>query len=179
MPRVIFVKKARKDNPVCKKGESYYWASFKTGPRSSTKRYWLKPPKQSQLTLSKMSGAYAADEAIDNITSDMSSEDISAAIRDVIDQVESVRDEYQDSCDNMEQAFPDGCPTMEEMQEKIDGLESWICDLETAEGEADNIDEPNIDDYDDGIEDDKYQNAASEYIQEKCTVIDSIERIPL
>lgn len=171
MPKVHFVKKARKDNPVCKRGESYYWASFKTGPRSSMKRMWTTYPKQSQLTLSKMSGAYAADETIDDIdTVTMDHIDIAAAIRDVIEQVESVRDEYQESYDNMEQAFPSGCPTMEEIQEKIDALESWICGLENAETDAENIDE---------VEDDKDNEQLEQYLQEKMDVVDGIERCPL
>ncbi|MCH9712694.1 MAG: hypothetical protein K0U20_08740 [Proteobacteria bacterium] len=181
MPRVHHVKKARKDNPVCKKGESYYWASFKTGPRSSTKRYWLTRPKQSQLTLSKMSGVYAADEAIDEtIRADMTGEDISSAIQDVITSVEEVRDEYQESYDNMQDAFPSGCPTMEEIEEKVDTLDGWISELENAANDADALDDaPDPEDFDDGMEDAEYYEAVETHEKAKQDVIDNIERCPL
>ena len=53
MPRVTHVKAARKDNPVCKKGESYYWWKFRYGG----KRYSLTRPRASQLTQSAYYGA--------------------------------------------------------------------------------------------------------------------------
>ncbi len=181
MPRVHHVKKARKDNPVCKRGESYYWASFKTGPRSSMKRYWLTRPKQSQLTLSKMSGVYAADEAIDeNISNDMSGEDISAALQDVIEQVEAVRDEYQESFDNMSDAFPSGCPTMEEIEEKVDTLDGWISELESAVNEAEALaEQPDPENFKGGMESDEYYDAVETHEQSVQDVIDGIERCPL
>ena len=37
MPRVHHVKSARKDNPVAKKGESYYWWKFRYGGKRYSK----------------------------------------------------------------------------------------------------------------------------------------------
>jgi len=45
MPRVFFIEKAHKDNPACKKGESYYHWKFRDG----TKNYSRTRPKPSQL----------------------------------------------------------------------------------------------------------------------------------
>ena len=42
MPRVNFVKKARKDNPVVSKGESYYWWKYYFVPKMYSKS---KPPR--------------------------------------------------------------------------------------------------------------------------------------
>jgi len=48
MARANFVKKARKDNSVVKKGESYYWWKFAYG----SKQYSKEAPSRSQLTQS-------------------------------------------------------------------------------------------------------------------------------
>lgn len=39
MAKVHFVKSAQKDNPVAKKGESYYWWKPMVGGRGGAKRY--------------------------------------------------------------------------------------------------------------------------------------------
>ena len=66
MPRVYFVKKARKDYPVgIKKGDSYYWWKFRYGGihRSKTR------PRPSQLTQSEfLSTIYAIIEEIQDVT---------------------------------------------------------------------------------------------------------------
>jgi len=65
MPRVNFVQKARKDNPVAKAGESYYWWKFRYGG----KHYSLTRPRESQLTQSEFLGAmYSLLEEIQDFT---------------------------------------------------------------------------------------------------------------
>jgi hypothetical protein len=61
MPRVNFVKKARKAIPSSgiKVGDSYYWWKFRYGGKFVSKER----PRQSQLTQSKLSGVYAAEES--------------------------------------------------------------------------------------------------------------------
>jgi len=49
MPRVHFVKHARKDNDLVKKGESYYWWKFRFTGKCMSKT----PPRKSQLTESE------------------------------------------------------------------------------------------------------------------------------
>lgn len=46
MPHVTFVKKARKDNPVAKKGESYYWWAFMVGGRGGSPSDKRRAPKR-------------------------------------------------------------------------------------------------------------------------------------
>jgi uncharacterized protein YukE len=137
MPRVHFVKKARKDNPVAKKGESYYWWKFRYGG----KRFSKTMPRQSQLTNSdKLSRLYEAQEMVEDAPSpdiDMSPDalsDLASAIEDAKSQVEEVKDEYQESYDNMEQAFPSGCPNMEMCEEMRDNCETIEDSLDDAHG---------------------------------------------
>jgi hypothetical protein len=66
MPRVHHVKKARKDNPVAKVGESYYWWKNFRSPKRFSKTF----PKRSQLTGSdKLSRLYGAAEDVSEIDS--------------------------------------------------------------------------------------------------------------
>lgn len=69
MPRVHFVKKARKDvsNSDIKKGESYYWWKFRFGGKCVSRT----PPKQSQLTQSDfLSQIYKIQDRISEMTTD-------------------------------------------------------------------------------------------------------------
>ena len=49
MEHIHFVEKARKNNPVAKKGESYWWWSFKFGVR---KHFSKERPTPEQIILS-------------------------------------------------------------------------------------------------------------------------------
>jgi hypothetical protein len=134
MPRVHHVKKARKDNPVAKKGEPYYWWKFRYG----TKHYSKTPPRASQLTQSKWSGVCGAEEDLaDTVKNCNRLEDkdgLVNALDDTISEVQGVADEYQESADNIESAF-DYSPTAELCQERADQCEQIISDLEAAKGE--------------------------------------------
>lgn len=67
MPRVHYVKKARKDNGCVSKGESYYWWKFRYGSKCMSK----KPPKASQLTQSEfLSTVYDINERIEECACD-------------------------------------------------------------------------------------------------------------
>jgi len=88
MPRVHHVKKARKDNPVCKKGESYYWWKFRYGG----KQYSLSYPKASQLTQSEYLGQfYSLQEQVEGLGRPDSREDI----EEFADQLESIASEFE------------------------------------------------------------------------------------
>lgn len=136
MPRVHHVKKARKDNPVAKKGESYYWWKFRYGG----KRYSLTPPRRSQLTSSgHLAAIYEAEDAVTDVSLDTSTPDsLIATLEEVISAVESAaetfRDEseqYNESADNVEEHFP-GSWKAEEIREKGEACE-------TAADEADTL----------------------------------------
>lgn len=140
MPRVHHVKKARKDNPVCKKGESYYWWKFRYGG----KRYSLTPPRPSQLTQSAYYGSVRSlvEQIQDTEVND--NDDFTSLRDDVTSEIDCIRSECQENLDNMPEQLQ-YAPTGELLQERIDALDN-------AESEVDGIDEfdedePELDDY--------------------------------
>jgi len=129
MPKVTFVKKARKDNPACKKGESYYWWKHAYSP----KRYSLTRPRSSQLTQSDfLSQLYGAQEAIEDGGSSLSS------LRDAIEDARSVIEEIGGECtekrDNMPDALQDAS-TGELLQTRADSCEEVAQRLDELLGE--------------------------------------------
>ena len=138
MPRVHFVKKARKDHPGgIKKGDSYYHWKF----RYSSIRRSKARPRPSQLTQSAFLGQwYEVQEEI---------EATSESIEVAIETAEELLETCQESLDNMPYHLQDSSSSGELLQERIDGLEDWLSeaqgvDLETAtkedfEGLVDNL----------------------------------------
>ncbi len=128
MPRVTFVKKARKDNPVCKAGESYYWWKFRHGG----KRYSLTRPRPSQLTQSPY---YSTIRSLiehcedQTVTDEETVEELKEHVRD---ELESAQSECQDSLDNMRDSLQYS-PTGELLQERIDACDSAISDLDMVD----------------------------------------------
>lgn len=136
MPRV-HTQKAAKDYPEhgIKKGDTYYKWSFRYGGTYMSKEY----PKPSQLTQSKLSGAYAASEALDAGLSEASCpEDIVSLIEDAISDIQSVADEYREAKENMPENLQDS-PTAQDCEEKADNLEAWIEDLESVKSEIEDF----------------------------------------
>ena len=125
MPRVHHVKSARKDNPVAKKGESYYWWKFRYGG----KRYSKTPPKPSQLTQSPyFSSIRSLVEMIEE--QEVRDEDMLNDLKEQVrDELESIQSECQDSLDNMPDALQYS-PTGELLQERIDACDSAISDID-------------------------------------------------
>ena len=97
MPRVHHVKKARKNNPAVKRGESYFWWKFRYGG----KRYSATRPRPSQLTQSAYFGTLRGMvEAIEDYeVSDK--DDLETLKDDIITQLSDLCSETQDSLDNM------------------------------------------------------------------------------
>lgn len=126
-------------------GEKYFY--FSVGFRGSKQiRCANHRPRQSELTGSKMSGAYAANESIEDVLNDPKTtrEDIASTLESAAADIESVRDEYQDSYDNLPQGFQDG-DQGSEIQEKIDGLTEYIDALNEKASEITAF-EPDTDD---------------------------------
>ena len=89
MPRVTFVKSARKDNPVAKKGESYYWWKFRYGG----KRYSKTRPRPSQLTQSPYySQVRSLVEQIEDatVTDQEQFEELRDAMREELESLQSM-----------------------------------------------------------------------------------------
>jgi hypothetical protein len=141
MPRVTFVKKARKDNPVAKRGESYYWWKFKFG----AKHYSLTPPKRSQLTQSNFfSQMYdIEDEVLGNFAGMQSVDDLQSVVEDAADQIRALGEECQDNLYNMPESLQES-PTGELLQSRIDECEGMAEELEGVD--LDDYDGPEIQD---------------------------------
>lgn len=167
MTRAHFVKKAQKDNPVAKKGESYYWWQFAYG----RKQYSKNPPTRSQLTqssfLSQLYDIQDEDLGIHVV------EDIEITRDDLVSRLESLRDECQDSLDNMPEHLQDSSNAGQLLTERIEGLENWISALESVDCEID-VDTTEIDEDETlSIEEkeEKKQELIDEAIQEKISEI--------
>lgn len=104
MPRVHHVKKALKDNPVAKKGESYYWWKPMVNGRGGAKRYSKTPPKPSQLTSSEFLGTvYDIQDEIATAAASTMAELID--LRDGwVGEINDLKSETEDKLNNM----PDG-----------------------------------------------------------------------
>lgn len=139
MARAIFVKSARKDNPVAKKGESYWWWQLWHGP----KQYSRTRPTQSQLTNSPfLSEVYALVEGLPD-TMDR------AEVEDFVGQLEGMLEELEDNLSNM----PEQLQGSSVVQERIDLMQEWIQavqgidsgDPDQDEGESDEDYEARLD----------------------------------
>lgn len=132
MPKV-FHRKAGKDYPAqgIKKGDMYYTADVMTGPRSSKTIRSLKPIPRGQLTSSEfLSTAYDLSDQLETCDS----LDQLAEIKQGFEELQS---ETQDKLDNMPEGLQQG-PTGEQLQERIDQLDSLIQELDDAHTEAEN-----------------------------------------
>lgn len=128
MPRVHFVRSARKDNPAVKAGESYYWWKFRHGG----KRYSKSRPRPSQLTQSdKLSRAYALAEQVEDIDLGLGAEVATNELEDVANDARELAEEYRESGEAIRETFAES-PTADECDEKADALEQWADEIEEA-----------------------------------------------
>lgn len=145
MPRVHFVKKARKPNQVvsqkdidaAKAGEegaaSYYWWKFRFGGKHVSKER----PRASQLTQSdKLSRLYGARESLEDIIinsiGDM--EEAISTMEEASSEVREVADEYQESADNQREYFPDS-EQADECEEKSQEASAFADEIDNAQSE--------------------------------------------
>jgi len=138
MARATLVKKARKDYPQAgiKKGESYWWWQFAFSARSLSKT----EPTRSQLTQSSfLSQLYALEDGID-----WDVFETFAGLQDerdtLIAEIDNLRDEAQDSLDNMPEHLQDTSSSGELLTERIEMLEQWRDELENVDCEFDDGD---------------------------------------
>ncbi|HUW14874.1 MAG TPA: hypothetical protein VM537_34460 [Anaerolineae bacterium] len=127
MPRVTRVEKARKDYPEAgiSKGDTYYHWSFRYGGKHRSKDR----PRPSQLTQSKLSGAYAAQESIEDLSGETDIDTIRSVVESAISEIQEVAEEYRDSADTIRETFSES-PTADECEEKAEALESYAEELE-------------------------------------------------
>ncbi len=122
MPRVNVVKKARKARPHAgiEVGDQYYWWKFRYGGTCYSKTF----PRPSQLTQSKWSEVYAAQEAIEDATD---IDGLLQAIDDAISTLEDTASEYEEAAE----AFGGEGPN----QERADHLNELVSELEEVKSE--------------------------------------------
>lgn len=125
MARVTFVKSARKDNPVAKKGESYYWWKPMVGGRGGAKRYSKERPTRSQLTQSDFLGQLYAIED-DQITKASEPQEL----KDAAEALRELGQEEQGKFDNMPDGLQQG-DTGQMIEERAQSCESWADELDT------------------------------------------------
>lgn len=153
--RVNTVEKARKSPGNCSRcnreiavGEPYRWAK---GRYTSKKVRCMAEPcrfRQSDLTGSdKLSRVYAAQENVEDVLATWTPEDdvegsfLQDALNDAAEQIKEVGEEYQQSADNILDAFSGGSATADELQEKAESLDSWATTLEDAANEIEPFNE--------------------------------------
>lgn len=116
-----------------KPGDRYYTWSFRYGG-TYLRHVSCGHPRQSELTQSKLSGVYGAQEdaqdAIDGWDGEDAS-DIAQALNDAAGAVREVAQEYEDGIQNMPDSLQSS-PTAEEMQGKADAINEWADELESA-----------------------------------------------
>ncbi len=147
--KLNFVAKARKPQGNCLichgpilAGQSYKWAK----PRHGSIRLFCQDCQvlPSHLTANpRLADLYSAQESISAALTEGIHADILIALRDAITTAEDTRDSYQESLDNMPEPLQAG-PTGQEIQEKIDAIESWISELENAESNLEGLDPADI-----------------------------------
>lgn len=121
MPRVKHVKKAAKDNAVVKKGEPYYWWKFRYGGKHMSATY----PRSSQLTQSKWSGVYSAQESIEDAENAV---DLADAIDNAIDEIQECADEYEEADEAMGGHQGQNYERAEHLQELVSELQNMEVD---------------------------------------------------
>ena len=137
MPRVHCVKKARKDNPAVKKGESYFWWKTRRTIGKSfvgTKHYSATRPRPSRLTSSDfLSQVYslqerAQDAGADGGTPVESMENLESLAGELADELESLGDEQDEKRDNMPDGLRDS-PTGELLEERAEACRAMAEEL--------------------------------------------------
>jgi DNA repair ATPase RecN len=138
MTRVNHVKKARKDQGTCrgcgteiKTGDSYQWIQFRYGGRTvkcSACRF-----RGSELTQSKLSQVYAAQEAVGDALEAWDGrelDDLKADCENALDDIREVAQEYQDAADAIREVADNSIADQNE--ERAQELESWCDDIDSA-----------------------------------------------
>jgi hypothetical protein len=119
MPRLHYVRRARKKNPVADVGESYYWWKFRFGG----KRYSKERPKRSQLTQSGFLASLWDLE--DNLPSEIDEE----RAQELIQELENLSSECENSLYNMPDHLQESSMAGMMLQERIDGIEDWTSQI--------------------------------------------------
>lgn len=137
MTRAHFVKKAMKDNQVCKKGESYYWWKFRFGG----KQYSKTEPRQSQLTGSEfLSQMYSFGETIGDLKPE-NMEELRSEVENMTEEIRALGEECTEKQYNMPDSLQDS-ETGQLLENRNEECENMASELESIEME--DIDEEEL-----------------------------------
>lgn len=166
MPRVHTVKKARKDQPDygIKKGETYYYWTFKVGARGSRKVVSKTYPKQSQLTQSEyLSACYSAQESVEavEVTADCF-DDLISVLESAKSDIESAGEECQGKYENLPENFQNSA-TGERLQNRSESCQTLADAIDTAISELTDLRDTQGDDV--GEEEDEESDNVVDKIQ--------------
>lgn len=137
MPIVYFVKKARKDNPAVKRGESYYWWKTRITVGKSyvgMKHYSKNYPKRSQLTSSDFySQLYdIEDDQIARLDRRTTPGELRDSVENIKDAVRDLGEQQQQKFDDMPVGLQEG-PTGELLRERADYCEAMADEFENVD----------------------------------------------
>ena len=138
MARVHYVKKAKKDNPAVAKGMPYYYMIFRGGASPTRpfgramKRYFASYPTASQRTMNAYKSSIRAisENLEDNDFYRSSFED---TVSNIVSQLEEIRDQAQESYDNMPTHLAESSSSGQLLQERIEIAEQNINDIESLD----------------------------------------------
>lgn len=136
----VQTRKAAKAYPQngIEKGDTYYYVSIKTGPRSSRVMRSKTPFKQSQLTTSAFSSTlYAIDESLQG-EAYSNGDDLKTAVETAIEELEELKSTTEENLSNMPEGLQEG-DTGQMMQERIYNLETYIDELQEVVNNADDL----------------------------------------
>lgn len=130
-------------------GQEYFFWQFAYSPKR-TRHVSCGKPKPSELTQSKLSAAYAAIESCEESLPGLDeAADIASALRDCAQEIDNVRQEYQDGLDNMPDGLRDAAENGQ-TGETMQSLEDFQQNLESAADDIEGEDAP--EEADDGEE---------------------------
>jgi len=133
MAKVTLVKKAQKDYPEhnIQKGESYYWWQLFRRPKQFSKT----PPTRSQLTQSSfLQSLFAIEDRISALSGYFNFiEELESEMEEIKSEIESLKEEVEGNLTNMPEHLRESSDSGILMQERIDGLEGWINDLDSID----------------------------------------------
>ena len=143
MAKVHCVEKARKDNSVCKKGETYYWWSTRitVGKSYVSKKHLSKTfPKRSQLTNSEFLGQMydIEDDRLGKLNQAgfASAEDLRAEVDSIAEDIRTLGEEQEDKRGNMPEGLQEGS-TGEMLQERSNACKAMAYALEAIDFDYD------------------------------------------
>lgn len=133
--QVHFVKSARKDNAVVKAGESYYWWQHAFQRKQLSKEKPTRAQIQNSSFLANLYDLEDSKPTIDFNYDDPkeSFEALATEIESFIESIQELKDECEESLQNMPEHLQETSPAGITLQERIDALDDFISTLETID----------------------------------------------